>query len=66
MTSWSLPSSVPTLRDGPHSGVCRSARTLTTGHAFIQNLRRGHDDIATDAPVHHQLPAPFDELALAT
>ena len=43
----------------------RSTRILATGHAFIQNLRRGHYDIATDAPVHHRLPAAFDELALA-
>jgi transposase, IS6 family len=28
----------------------RSARVLATGHAFVQNLRRGHDDIATHAP----------------
>jgi hypothetical protein len=25
----------------------RSARILAAGHAFVQNLRRGHDDIAT-------------------
>jgi len=43
----------------------RSARILTTGHAFIQNLRRGHYDIATDAPVHHRVRVAFDELALA-
>ncbi len=43
----------------------RSARILATGHAFVQNLRRGHYDIATDAPVHHRLPAAFAELALA-
>jgi hypothetical protein len=43
----------------------RSARTLATGHAFIQNLKRGHYDIATDAPVHHRLLTAFDELALA-
>ncbi len=43
----------------------RSARILATGHAFVQNLRRGHYDIVTDAPVHHRLPAAFDELALA-
>jgi len=30
----------------------RSARILAIGHAFAQNLRRGHYDIATDAPVH--------------
>jgi len=29
------------------------------------NLRRGHYDIATDAPVHHRVRVVFDELALA-
>ncbi len=43
----------------------RSARILATVHAFVQNLRRGHYDIATDAPVQHRLPVAFDELALA-
>ena len=28
----------------------RSARILAAGHAFVQNLRRGHYDIATDVP----------------
>jgi len=41
------------------------ARILAAGHAFVQNLRRGHYDIATDAPVHRRLPAAFDQLALA-
>ena len=44
----------------------RSARILATGHAFVQNLRRGHYDIATDEPAHRRLPAAFVELALAT
>ncbi|MEJ7742860.1 MAG: IS6 family transposase [Nocardioidaceae bacterium] len=43
----------------------RSARILAIGHAFVQNLRRGHYDIATDTPVQHRLPAAFDEPALA-
>ena len=43
----------------------RSAGILAIGHAFVQNLRRGHYDIATDAPVHRRLPAAFAELALA-
>ena len=43
----------------------RSARTLATGHAFVQNIRRGHYDIATDEPARQRLPATFDELALA-
>ncbi len=43
----------------------RSARILATGHAFVQNLRRGHYEIATDAPAHHRAQVAFDELALA-
>ncbi len=43
----------------------RSARILASGHAFVQNLRRDHYDIATHAAIHHRLPAAFDELALA-
>ncbi len=43
----------------------RSARILAAGHSFIQNLSRGHYDIATDGPVHHRLLEAFDELALA-
>ncbi len=43
----------------------RSARILAIGHAFVQNLRRGHYDIATDVPVQHRLPEAFVELALA-
>ncbi len=44
----------------------RSARLFATGHAFAQNLRRGHYDIATDAPAHRRLHEAFVELALAT
>jgi IS6 family transposase len=43
----------------------RSARTLAAGHAFVQNLRRGHYDIATDTPARYRLCAVFDELAHA-
>jgi len=28
----------------------RSARILAAGHALVQNLRRGHYDVATDVP----------------
>ena len=42
----------------------RSARILAAGHAFVQNLRRGHYDIATDVPDHHRLRTAFDELAI--
>jgi len=43
----------------------RSARTLAAGHAFVQNLRRGHYDIATEVPSCHGLGMAFDALALA-
>jgi transposase-like protein len=43
----------------------RSARILATGHAFVQNLRRGHYDIATETPTRHRLRVAFDELMLA-
>ena len=36
----------------------RSARILATGHAFMQNLRRGHYDIAIDEHDHCRLPKP--------
>jgi transposase, IS6 family len=43
----------------------RSARILAASHAFVQNLRRCHYDIATDVPARHKLRAIFDELGLA-
>jgi transposase-like protein len=43
----------------------RSARILAAGHAFVQNLRRGHYDIATEVPSCHRLRIAFDDLALA-
>ncbi len=42
----------------------RSAWVLAAGHAFVQNLRRGHYDIATDTPGRHRLRIAFDDLAL--
>jgi transposase, IS6 family len=41
----------------------RSARVISAGHALVQNLRRGHYDIAPTSS--RQLPAAFAELALA-
>jgi transposase, IS6 family len=40
-------------------------RILASGHAFVQNLRRGHYDIATDAAARHRLRIAFDDLAVA-
>jgi IS6 family transposase len=42
----------------------RSARILAAGHAFVQNLRRGHYDIVTDTPSTHRLRIAFDDLVL--
>ena len=43
----------------------RSARLISTGHASLQNLRRGHYELGVDADPRHQLSAAFAELALA-
>ena len=40
----------------------RSARTVIQGHAFIQNLRRGHYELGNDARTHLVVAAAFDEL----
>src|SRR5664279_1974728 len=41
----------------------RSAQTLAAGHAFVQNLRRGHYEIATDEPAHDRLQIAVNALA---
>ncbi len=43
----------------------RSARVISAGHAFIQNLRRGHYELGVDLDLRHRLPVAFAELALA-
>jgi transposase, IS6 family len=43
----------------------RSARVISAGHAFIQNLRRGHYELGLDANLRHRLPAVFIELSRA-
>ena len=43
----------------------RSARVISTGHAFVQNLRRGHYELGIDTDPRHRLAAAFTELALA-
>ena len=43
----------------------RSAARIAAGHAFVQNLRRGHYELATDAPPPLRLATAFTELALA-
>ena len=42
----------------------RSARVIIAGHALVQNLRRGHYELAVEAPVNRRVAVAFDELAL--
>jgi len=43
----------------------RSAGVIASGHAFVQNLRRGHYELATDVPAPLRLADAFTELAIA-
>jgi IS6 family transposase len=43
----------------------RCARVISAGHAFIQNIRRGHYELGTEEVVNLRVLAAFDELALA-
>ena len=43
----------------------RNASIVIRGHAFMQNLRRGHYELGTDALPGVIVPAAFDELAPA-
>jgi transposase, IS6 family len=42
-----------------------SARVVIAGHAFVQNIRRGHYELAVEEPVHRRVAVAFEELALA-
>jgi len=43
-----------------------SASVVIRGHAFIQNLRRGHYELGANARTHHlRVAAAFDELVEA-
>jgi IS6 family transposase len=43
----------------------RSARVIMARHAFIQNVRRGHYELAVEEPTNRRLAVAFDELAEA-
>ena len=43
----------------------RTAQVIIAGHAFMQNLRRGHYELAIDAPAAERVAAAFTELARA-
>ena len=40
-----------------------SLRTVAAGHAFVQNLRRGHYEHTVDVPVHDRGRVAFVEIA---
>jgi len=42
-----------------------SARVIIAGHAFVQNLRRGHYELAGEEPVNRRAAIAFAELAVA-
>lgn len=41
----------------------RSAQVIVRGNAFVQNLRRGHYELAADARAHRRIATAFSELA---
>jgi IS6 family transposase len=43
----------------------RSATVVIAGHAFVQNVRRGHYELAVEESVNRRAAVAFDELALA-
>jgi transposase-like protein len=43
----------------------RSARVLIGGHAFVQNVRRGHYELAAEEPASRRLAVAFEELVMA-
>jgi hypothetical protein len=43
----------------------RTAQVIIAGHAFMQNLRRGHYELATEAVGSPRVAAAFAELAEA-
>jgi transposase-like protein len=42
----------------------RNAKVIIAGHAFVQNVRRGHYELAVDEPTTRRLAVAFEELAL--
>ncbi len=42
-----------------------SARVVIAGHALVQNVRRGHYQLAVEEPANQRLAVAFDELAVA-
>jgi hypothetical protein len=43
----------------------RCTRVITTGHAFIQNIRRGHYELRAGQTVNLRVLAAFNQLVTA-
>jgi IS6 family transposase len=41
-----------------------SAKVIIAGYAFVQNVRRGHYELAVEDPVNRRVAVAFDQLAL--
>jgi IS6 family transposase len=61
-----MPSGQVGRLERPHrAGQDASARVIIAGHAFVQNLRRGHYELAVEEPVNRRAAIAFAELAVA-
>ena len=43
----------------------RCTQVISAGHAFVQNIRRGHYELGTEEVIKLRVQAAFDELGLA-
>jgi transposase-like protein len=43
----------------------RSASVVIAGQALVQNVRRGHYELAVEAPTNRRVAVAFDDLAMA-
>jgi IS6 family transposase len=43
----------------------RSARVVIAGYAFVQNIRRGHYELAVEEPIKRRVAVTFNKLGLA-
>jgi hypothetical protein len=42
-----------------------SAEVIVVGHGFVQNVPRGHYELAVEEPMSRRVAVAFDELAVA-
>jgi IS6 family transposase len=42
-----------------------SAEVIVVGHGLVQNVRRGHHELAVEEPMNRRVAVAFDELAAA-